>query len=212
MRKCCTDRCPCFSRFCRAVVLRVLSMRRCISTFALLVPLTVDPHQAVLCIVSRKDAPLAASAVDMNSSCLPLSTSLHITSCAPNLRNSYASAKSLCISFWSSCRPSRCRTEQANGLILLIRQPRTITQNTRSWRGTVFNAVCSQDKGSDLELFVRSAACTYVSACASRTITHSCQCKLFIHGIILFQLRSVEELQFVQCSKASIEAGPPTKG
>ena len=131
---------------------------------------------------------------------------------ASSIAGSYGFVSSLCTSYCNSCRPNRGRTEQAHDPILLIRQPRTITQNARSWRGTVCNAVSSQHKGSDQGLFVLRAVCTYVSVSASRIITHSGQSKLFIHEITLFQLRSVEKLQFTQCAKASIEAGPPTKG
>ena len=98
MRIHCTDRCPrCFFS-CPAVVSRVLFMLNYSAALALLLPLTVNPHQMVICSASRKEAPLATSAVDANSSCLLLSSSLQITSRAPNLLNSNPSVRSSCMS------------------------------------------------------------------------------------------------------------------
>ncbi len=98
MRKCCTARCPHCSRSCLAVVLLVLFMLNYSAASALLLPLTVNPHQAVICCAGRKEVPLAASAVDANSSCLLLSSALQITSRAPNLLNSNPFVKSSCTS------------------------------------------------------------------------------------------------------------------
>lgn len=112
MRTQCTDCCPHCSRFCPAVVLLVLSMLNYSTALALLLPLTVNPHQAVICSASRKEAPLATSALDANSSCLLLSSALQSTSRAPNLPNSSPFGKSSCMSYSSNCRPNRSLSEQ----------------------------------------------------------------------------------------------------
>lgn len=98
MRTHCTDRCPRCFYSCPAVVSRVLFMLNYSAALALLLPLTVNPHQVVICSASRKEAPLATSAVDANSSCLLLSSALQITSRAPNLLNSNPFGRSSCTS------------------------------------------------------------------------------------------------------------------
>jgi hypothetical protein len=129
-----------------------------------------------------------------------------------SIQDSYASVRSSCTSYCSSCRPSRSHTEQAHAPTLPLLWPRTTTLSAHIKTETVHNAVFNLSGASVLRTFAMRAKYIFAAGRASLCTTRSLCIALRHHMPQIIVTQSDVDLQRRKAKQAGISAGPPTKG